>query len=1127
MSDAPASVTNLFDEGGELGRLMQAHDWSGSAFGTVASWPASLRTLVIVMLGSRQPMFLAWGPERRMLYNDGYATLLKGRHPWALARTFDEVWSDILQDVGPILDRAYAGESTHMDDIAFVMQLDDGGPQERHFSFSYTPVRDARGVVEGMFCACQEITATVMGERARRATEERLRDVLECSSEAFLLLDGAFRLIEINHAGLQFEHGTRATLLGRSLWTLWPGSGEAEVGAALRQAMAERMPTNLEHRLGSEHGGALIELRAYPTGGGELGVFFRDITRRRRAEQALQAAHERHVEILESISDAFYALDRHFQLIYVNRRAEQWWGLSRDKLLGRSVDEVFPAFVGTPSHQALRQAVAERRVVRLETVSVVLGRWIDVSIYPAADAGLSVYFRDIGERKRNELQQAGLLALVERLRVLHRPNDIGHCAAGVLARTLQSTGAGLAAGEGQATLAWLREGAWPDAPEPRFAQAERWPGLLEALCRNEAITIDDVRTDARTAPHASVYREQGCQALLAVPLLDEQRRLAGVLQLAHPQPRPWSASDLGFAQQVADGAWVAAERARAHTALEAEVRERQRLLEVERRRTSQLARLAQASLALGRAATLEAKLEALADAARRILGVQQAAVRLQHAQGETPMVCSTGPGSAAGAFAGSVRPGAPGVSRHVGEGAPGPAEDGAHLEVPLTARDGGTVGAIRVTGKGQDGFDTADEAILVQLAHLGLAAIEQAQAEEALRVAGRRKDAFIATLAHELRNPLSPIRSATHLLQRPNAAPDLRTWAVNVIDRQVRAMALLLDDLLDIARITTGRVELNLQRVALADVVAHAVEVARPLIDKRQHSLSVRLPETALHLQGDELRLSQILSNLLTNAAKYTDAGGHIALSASVSATGDEVLLAVRDSGIGIAPESLAEVFTMFSQVRSAQDRSEGGLGIGLALVKGLVELHGGWVAVASEGVGHGSEFRIGLPLPRGAVVAVPETALAPEGASRQLSEPDRPLPEPQPQAPAEDAAAPAWRILIADDNQDAARTLELLLKLHGHDTRLAFDGSQALALAREFRPDLACLDIGMPGLSGHEVALRLRAEPWAAGLKLVAITGWGSADDKARTQASGFDAHLTKPADASDLLRCVDRLLG
>lgn len=387
----------LFDGEDACARLMRTREWSATPFGAVSSWPAELRTLVTVMLGSTQPMFVAWGAERRMLYNEGYAGLLKGRHPASLGERFDVVWSDILEDVGPIMDRAYAGQSTHMDDLAIVMQL-DGGPQERHFSFSYTPVRDAQGRIDGVFCACHETTATVMGERARRATEERLRDVLDCSGEAFLLLDEGFRLIDINRAGLQFEGAAAAGVLGRSLWALWPGSEAAELGATLRTAMRERLPARLEHRLGDEHRAALIELNVYPTGGGELGLFFRDITRKRQREQALQAAHERHVEILESISDAFYALDPEGRLVYVNRRAEQWWGRPREALLGRPIEAVFPAFVGTPSHQALRQAMTERRVVRLETVSVVVGQWIDLSVYPAADGGLAVYFRDIGER---------------------------------------------------------------------------------------------------------------------------------------------------------------------------------------------------------------------------------------------------------------------------------------------------------------------------------------------------------------------------------------------------------------------------------------------------------------------------------------------------------------------------------------------------------------------------------------------------------------------------------------------------------------------------------------------------------------------------------------------------------
>jgi PAS domain S-box-containing protein len=361
--------------------------------------------------------------------------------------------------------------------------------------------------------------------------------------------------------------------------------------------------------------------------------------------------------------------------------------------------------------------------------------------------------------------------------------------------------------------------------------------------------------------------------------------------------------------------------------------------------------------------------------------------------------------------------------------------------------------------------------------------------EHSLREADRRKDEFLATLAHELRNPLAPIRSAAKILGSPRLGERELAWSRDVIARQVQHMARLLDDLLDISRITRGRLELRRGRVGLSGIVDAAVETARPLLDARRHTLHVALPDPPPDLDADPVRLAQVLANLLTNAAKYTDPGGRIELHAGVA--GDEVQVAVRDDGIGLAPEQLGRVFEMFSQVTTALDRSEGGLGIGLALVRGLVELHGGRVEARSDGPGRGSEFVVVLPRP--AVLADAPGAAASSG--------------PKP-------ARRGRRVLVADDNRDAAESLRLLLGLAGHEVRVAHDGPDALAAAAEFRPDTVLLDIGMPGLNGYEVAARLRALEWGRALVLVAITGWGQEQDKRLALDAGFDHHLTKPID-------------
>ena len=373
--------------------------------------------------------------------------------------------------------------------------------------------------------------------------------------------------------------------------------------------------------------------------------------------------------------------------------------------------------------------------------------------------------------------------------------------------------------------------------------------------------------------------------------------------------------------------------------------------------------------------------------------------------------------------------------------------------------------------------------------------------EAALREADRRKDVFIATLAHELRNPLAPLRVAARLLGSPQLRPDQLESTRAIIGRQVQHMALLLDDLLDASRITRGVLELKKDFIDVADSIDAALETVRPLIESKQHHLIVSKASQPMILEADPVRLTQIITNLVANAAKYTDPGGEITLSASAEA--ETITVSVRDSGIGLAPQSLPRLFEMFSQLQPSGSRAEGGLGIGLALVKGLVDLHGGRIEVHSDGLGRGSEFRVQFRRAPGAFTAN-----------------DR----------LDDAAIPGARprrILIADDNRDAAESLALFLRFAGHDIHVAYSGLAALERASQLRPEILILDIGMPEMNGYEVARSVRQQPWATAATLIAVTGWGQLEDRQQALAAGFDFHMTKPIDPvriQVLLQRVDR---
>lgn len=361
--------------------------------------------------------------------------------------------------------------------------------------------------------------------------------------------------------------------------------------------------------------------------------------------------------------------------------------------------------------------------------------------------------------------------------------------------------------------------------------------------------------------------------------------------------------------------------------------------------------------------------------------------------------------------------------------------------------------------------------------------------EQILKQTDQRKDEFLATLAHELRNPLAPIRQAAAILNLSEVTDEQRNRSNAVIERQVNNMALLLDDLLDVSRITRGSLTLHKSVSSMQSILETAIEIARPLIESRKHDLSVSPLSNALYVDADPLRIAQIVSNLLVNAAKYTDTGGLIQLE--IAPTAEDITITVTDNGIGIKPDKLTEIFTMFAQINSPKDGLQGGLGIGLALSKGLIELHGGRIEAYSAGLGKGSRFTVYLP--KAAQMHLDDSSTAAHmqalGGNRR-------------------------KVLIADDNRDAADTMAMLLELEGHQVHVAYDGEAAISAFVSFQPEIALLDIGMPRLSGIEVAKRIRSMDSGKKVTLVAITGWGQSTDRIKTMDAGFNVHLTKPVD-------------
>jgi signal transduction histidine kinase/ActR/RegA family two-component response regulator len=432
------------------------------------------------------------------------------------------------------------------------------------------------------------------------------------------------------------------------------------------------------------------------------------------------------------------------------------------------------------------------------------------------------------------------------------------------------------------------------------------------------------------------------------------------------------------------------------------------------------------------------------------------------------------------------------------------------LAIPILSAEGQILGFFDIHNKKEGGFTSADQENLVAVSQVAAIAIQNAlayrqvrQAEESLKEAGRRKDEFLAMLAHELRNPLAPIRNAVEVMKLMGP-PEPRLQRVReMIDRQVAHMARLVDDLLDVSRITRGKILLRKEKIDLVPLVRAAVEDHRSLLENTGLTFQLQVPDQALWTEGDPTRLAQVVGNLLHNANKFTDAGGAVVVRLTVDPEGRAAVLSVKDTGIGMEPDILARLFEPFSQADRSLDRSRGGLGLGLALVKGLVDLHGGSVQASSPGAGQGSEFTIRLPL-------------GPDAAG-----PEKRIPGPL-------YARQSVSVLIIEDSWDSAESLRMLLEFTGHEVAVAHTGQAGLQTAHTFRPDVVLCDIGLPGgMDGYAVARALRADPELFGVVLIALSGYGQEEDQRKARQAGFDRHYTKPVDPAVLSQLLETIPG
>jgi signal transduction histidine kinase/ActR/RegA family two-component response regulator len=748
--------------------------------------------------------------------------------------------------------------------------------------------------------------------------------------------------------------------------------------------------------------------------------------------------------------------------------------------------------------------------------------WFTLAYSPLRDStglvrGFLCVISETTPRVQLERRHAVQLQVVDSLRRLHHPADIIECACGLLGKHLKLEHACYVEGDGsggefEVMHDWARVGAAPLSG--RRARVKDFGAAALALLHTGApLAIQDTISDPRLPEHGERYAAAGARAILALPRV-RRGQLNGALVGYAATARSWDEEECKLAADIAERSWEALDRISAEQALRDAVARQTTLLDMNEFRlelADMLRRLddpgqifVQTSAALGRFLQVSRVLYGDYDADRQLVTFHS-----NYTDGMVSELNGTFPATLFGtANFGSLTQGT-WVSSDLQADPRTGGPDTWPAFAALKIRAGVVVpvhrnGALTTCLFINDNLPRVWSADIVRLiedvAERSWSALERVRAEEALRLADRRKDEFLAMLAHELRNPLAPISAAAQLLNMgpPDSARVERTSAI--IARQVAHMTSLIDDLLDVSRVTRGLVVLARDEVDLRRVIDDAVEQVRPLIEARRHQLALQLaPEAGpAFVQGDYKRLVQVVANLLNNAAKYTPEGGRLGLWMGTSA--GHVLVSVTDNGIGIAADLLPTVFDLFSQAERTPDRAQGGLGLGLALVKSLVELHGGMVTVASEGRNMGTEFTVRLPRLEGKAAAAAAEA-APAAASPQEQ---------------------GLKLMLVDDNEDAAMTLGLLLESSGHTVTVSHDPLDALARAGAERFDAFLLDIGLPGMSGHELARRLRKLPGTQGAALMAITGYGQQSDRTDGEEAGFDRYFVKPVDAEGLLEAL-----
>jgi PAS domain S-box-containing protein len=962
---------------------------------------------------------------------------------------------------------------------------------------------------------------TQAAARAETRARERLEKVLATVNDMFLVLDGDLRYTFVNDRMVEASGIPRERLVGRRLQEVFPDTAGSLVESELRRALDERVPVHFEFYHAAHD--RWFDNRAYPSREGLL-LVTTEITAAKKAEERFRLTADRAPVLIwiAGVDGRCTWFNQHW-LEFTGRTMPQELGTGWTE--GLHPEDLPRAWETYTTHFDARTAFRMEYRLRHRGGEY---RWVIDNGIPLYGTGgeftgyigscVDIHDRKVAEGRQGLLAEAGrilgssldyevTLSQVSRLVVpgfadwcgLDLLTDDGHL------RHLASVH------EDPARVALAEEfwARYPPRPEDQggyFTVLETGEPIL-----HRELTDEELVAGARDAEHLAMLRALGLKSFIIVPMTARGRTL-GTLTLANSEsPRLFGTDDLNLAQELASRAALAVDNARLFTEAQEAVGRREEALALHRSVEEQLTLLVEASGSLSASLELPAVLGAILALSSRLISADAHAVwRYEPSSGRWAIAHGSGlseryKDSAIEVLAETPRmPERPIIAEDVlaaprlGEREKAYESEGIRslLAVPLKVRrevDGSLVFYYRSPHR----FSEVEVRVATALSNLAGSAIGIAELYDELKEAGRRKDEFLAMLAHELRNPLSAIGNAASLLQLPEIDDEDREWATQVISRQVKHLSRLMDDLLDVSRVSRGKIHLKARRLDAASVIRHAIETTQPLINERRHTLNVSYDSGVLELDADPTRLEQVIVNLLGNAAKYTDAGGSLWLTARRD--GANIAITVRDNGIGIAPERLPQMFELFAQGDRSLARSEGGLGIGLTLVKSLVELHGGSVHARSDGPGQGSEFTVRLP------AAPPSDPAA-----------GRPSPGDLPARPG------GKRILVIDDNLDTARGMARLLKLAGHEVTLAPTGPEGIESALARRPDVILLDIGLPGMDGYEVARKLRQVDHLANILIVAVSGYCQDEDRRRSQSAGIDHHLVKPIDHDALVTLI-----